>query len=100
MHSFQPPLNHQKQDLPDDVKAAHEHAPSRYNVGWSHGKEALRSGLLDTHKGSYYGNPLQDTYTVDQDTAERYKAYYSPNIWPQVKAWVCCLGRVRRGGGS
>lgn len=28
-------------------------------------------------------NP-QDTYeAVDQDTAERYKAYYSPNIWPQ-----------------
>lgn len=84
--------------MPHDVKAAHEHAPSRYNVGWSHGKEALRSGLLDTHKGSYYGNPLQDTYTVDQDTAERYKTYYSPNIWPQVgrPRWVCCvLGRSR-----
>jgi hypothetical protein len=41
------------------VKEAHEHAGSRYNVGWSHGKEALRSGLKDTHKGSFYANPLQ-----------------------------------------
>lgn len=24
----------------------------------------------------------QDTYDVDQDTAQRYQAYYSPNIWP------------------
>lgn len=47
------------QDLPEDVKAAHEHAASRYNVGWSHGKEALRSGLKDTHKGSFYANPMQ-----------------------------------------
>lgn len=47
------------QDLSDDVKAAHEHAASQYNVGWSHGKEALRSGLKDTHKGSFYANPLQ-----------------------------------------
>jgi len=47
------------QDLPDDVKAAHEDAASQYNVGWSHGKEALRSGLKDTHKGSFYANPLQ-----------------------------------------
>lgn len=48
-----------KQDLPAEVKAAHEHAASQYNVGWSHGKEALRSGLKDTHKGSFYANPLQ-----------------------------------------
>jgi hypothetical protein len=26
---------------------------------------------------------LQDTHDVDQDTAARHKAYYSPNIWPQ-----------------
>jgi hypothetical protein len=28
-------------------------------VGWSHGREALRSGLQDTHKGSFYANPMQ-----------------------------------------
>lgn len=47
------------QDLPEDVKRAYEHSASSWNVGWSHGKEALRSGLLDTHKGSFYANPLQ-----------------------------------------
>lgn len=26
---------------------------------------------------------VQDTYSVDQDTAERYRSYYSPNIWPR-----------------
>jgi hypothetical protein len=41
------------------VKAAHEDAASQWSVGWSHGKEALRSGLKDTHKGSFYANPLQ-----------------------------------------
>lgn len=25
---------------------------------------------------------LQDTYNVDQDTADKYRSYYSPNIWP------------------
>lgn len=50
------------QDLPSDVKAACEHADSKYNVGWSHGKEALRNGHRDTHKGSFYANPLQVRY--------------------------------------
>jgi hypothetical protein len=27
---------------------------------------------------------LQDTYDgVDQDTAAKYRSYYSPNIWPR-----------------
>jgi hypothetical protein len=27
---------------------------------------------------------LQDTYDgVDQDTADKYRSYYSPNIWPR-----------------
>lgn len=78
------PLAQQFADLPNDVKQAHEHAASSYNVGWSHGKEALRSGMPDTHKGSFYANPLQDTYDgVDQDTASRYQSYYSPNLWPR-----------------
>lgn len=47
------------QGLPDDVKIAHEHSASSYSVGWSHGKEALRSGQKDIHKGSFYANPVQ-----------------------------------------
>jgi hypothetical protein len=56
------------QDLPQDVKQAHEHAASSYNVGWSHGKEALRSGMPDTHKGSFYANPLQVRCTPGRPT--------------------------------
>ncbi|KAF6255536.1 hypothetical protein COO60DRAFT_1702779 [Scenedesmus sp. NREL 46B-D3] len=78
------PLAQQFADLPGEVKQSHEHAASSFNVGWSHGKEALRSGIPDTHKGSFYANPLQDTYDdVDHDTAAKYSSYYSPNIWPR-----------------
>eukprot|EP00879_Flechtneria_rotunda_P015812 GHRR01016535.1.p1 GENE.GHRR01016535.1~~GHRR01016535.1.p1 ORF type:complete len:370 (+),score=93.59 GHRR01016535.1:586-1695(+) len=70
------------QALPADVKALYEHSASSYNVGWSHGKEALHSGVKDIYKGSFYANPLQDTYDVDAATAQRHKSYYTPNIWP------------------
>eukprot|EP00878_Enallax_costatus_P038895 GHUV01044383.1.p1 GENE.GHUV01044383.1~~GHUV01044383.1.p1 ORF type:complete len:226 (+),score=79.73 GHUV01044383.1:313-990(+) len=71
------------QNLPEDVKQAYEHHSSSYNVGWSHGKEALHSGQKDIHKGSFYANPIQDTYDVDQDSANKYKSYYSDNVWPR-----------------
>lgn len=37
--------------LPDAARAALEDAASNYNVGWSHGKEALAGGRPDTLKG-------------------------------------------------
>ncbi|GFR46408.1 hypothetical protein Agub_g7990 [Astrephomene gubernaculifera] len=46
--------------LPEAVKSKYEDVASLYNVGWSHGRESLESGRPDTHKGSYYGNPLVD----------------------------------------
>ncbi|GBF96577.1 hypothetical protein Rsub_09160 [Raphidocelis subcapitata] len=70
--------------LPDDAKAALEDAASNYNVGWSHGKEALVGGRLDTLKGSFYANPTRDTY--DDRAAsdvEQYRDYYTPNLWPR-----------------
>jgi hypothetical protein len=45
--------------LPDAVKAGLEDAASNYNVGWSHGKEALEGGRLDLLKGSFYANPTR-----------------------------------------
>lgn len=45
--------------LPADVKAQLEDPASNYNVGWSHGKEALESGQLDRWKGSFYANPCR-----------------------------------------
>jgi hypothetical protein len=45
--------------LPDADKARLEDPASNYNVGWSHGKEALEGGRLDKLKGSFYANPCR-----------------------------------------
>lgn len=45
-----------------------------------HAKFAV--SLAGTTADGRIATPLQDTYDVDQDTAQRYQAYYSPNIWP------------------
>lgn len=70
------------QNLPQSVQQQHEDPSSSYNVGWSHGKEALADGKLDVCKGSYYANPMQDNYNVNEELAATYKSYYRPNIWP------------------
>ncbi|GKZ19069.1 hypothetical protein AbraIFM66951_010330 [Aspergillus brasiliensis] len=60
-------------------------ASAKYLIGWSLGKETLRDGHYDTHKGSYYLNcafyndpSLQGAPSVDAEFPE----YTSPNIWP------------------
>ncbi|KAJ0232251.1 2-oxoglutarate [Hirschfeldia incana] len=68
--------------LPDEVKRELGDAHSRYNFGWSHGKEKLESGKLDMLKGSYYANPLQDVPTSDSSEMQRYPWYCGSNIWP------------------
>lgn len=45
--------------LPEAARAALEDPASNYNVGWSHGKEALDGGRLDLLKGSFYANPCR-----------------------------------------
>jgi len=37
--------------LPDKVKSMYEDPASSYNIGWSHGKEALVGGKRDIFKG-------------------------------------------------
>lgn len=69
-------------NLPEDVKEQLEDPDSRYNFGWSHGKEKLESGKLDTFKGSYYANPILDVPTADDVLLSRYPSYCRPNIWP------------------
>lgn len=69
-------------NLPDDVKKKLEDPDSRYNFGWSHGKEKLESGKFDTFKGSYYANPILDVPTTDVAAIRRYPSYCQPNIWP------------------
>ncbi|OMO80798.1 hypothetical protein CCACVL1_12745 [Corchorus capsularis] len=70
--------------LPEEVKKELEDPRSRYNIGWSHGKEQLESGKPDLLKGSFYANPLIDVPTTDAYLIERYPAKCGANIWPQA----------------
>ncbi|PON44427.1 Oxoglutarate/iron-dependent dioxygenase [Trema orientale] len=69
-------------NLPEEVKKELEDPHSRYNFGWSHGKEKLESGKLDMLKGSFYANPILDRPTTDASLIERYPSYCGSNIWP------------------
>ncbi|KAF4400055.1 hypothetical protein G4B88_021269 [Cannabis sativa] len=71
-------------NLPKEVKMELEDPHSRYNFGWSHGKEKLESGKLDMLKGSFYANPILDTPTTDAYLIERYPSYCGSNIWPDA----------------
>ncbi|KAL9296094.1 hypothetical protein ACSQ67_021990 [Phaseolus vulgaris] len=69
--------------LPKEVKEDLEDPNSRYNFGWSHGKEKLESGKPDILKGSYYANPILDTPTTEVSLIQRYPSYCGSNIWPR-----------------
>jgi isopenicillin N synthase-like dioxygenase len=63
-----------------------ESPKSKYLVGWSCGKETLRSGRFDILKGSYYINcafchdpTLQN---APADDFPDFPQYTAPNIWP------------------
>ncbi|KAJ8442372.1 LOW QUALITY PROTEIN: hypothetical protein Cgig2_018628 [Carnegiea gigantea] len=68
--------------LPEEEKKKLEDPHSRYNFGWSHGKEKLESGKPDILKGSFYANPILDVPTKDQALIQRYPSYCGQNIWP------------------
>ena len=68
--------------LPDPVKAGYEDAESKYNVGWSFGKETLQDGRPDAFKGSFYANPVCDDIPPGAD-GESHTYYARPNIWPR-----------------
>ncbi|CAK7334888.1 unnamed protein product [Dovyalis caffra] len=69
-------------NLPQKVKDELEDPRSRYNFGWSHGKEKLESGKPDMLKGSFYANPILDVPTTDICLIQRYPSYCASNIWP------------------
>ncbi|KAF8036497.1 hypothetical protein BT93_C2273, partial [Corymbia citriodora subsp. variegata] len=69
-------------NLPEETKKELEDPNSRYNFGWSHGKEKLESGKPDTLKGSFYANPLLDVPTTEESLIMRYPSYCGSNIWP------------------
>ncbi|KRH39917.1 hypothetical protein GLYMA_09G227900v4 [Glycine max] len=70
-------------NLPKEVKEDLEDPHSRYNFGWSHGKEKLESGKPDILKGSFYANPILDTPTTEASLIQRYPSYCGSNIWPR-----------------
>lgn len=59
---------------------------AKYLVGWSCGKETLRSGRFDTLKGSYYVNcAFYQNPELQNAPAENFPdfpQYTAPNIWP------------------
>ncbi|XP_031488730.1 uncharacterized protein LOC116256490 isoform X2 [Nymphaea colorata] len=69
--------------LPEEVKEKLEDPDSRYNFGWSHGKEKVESGKLDMLKGSFYANPIIDVPSAEASLLQRYPSYCRPNIWPR-----------------
>ncbi|KAK2742470.1 hypothetical protein FQN57_005361 [Myotisia sp. PD_48] len=62
---------------------------SKYLVGWSCGKETLKSGHFDTLKGSYYVNcAFYNNPALQNAPADEYPdfpQYTAPNIWPPAE---------------
>jgi len=63
------------QALPSGVKERCEDPLSRYNFGWSHGKETLAGGRPDVNKGSFYANPLHNSVTDDPKLIAAFPTY-------------------------
>jgi hypothetical protein len=81
--------------LPPDELQRLENAHSKYVVGWSHGKEKLKSGAVDIRKGlslsigksnqllgSYYVNPTHDAARASEALKQEFPEYTDANIWP------------------
>ncbi|PGH03087.1 hypothetical protein GX51_04274 [Blastomyces parvus] len=72
--------------LPQDELDTLSSPASKYLVGWSCGKETLRSGRFDTLKGSYYINCAfyQDPslQNAPENEFPDFPQYTAPNIWP------------------
>ena len=76
------PLGQKFAMLPEETKNKTVHEASHYSFGWSHGKEMLSPGQVDTFKGSYYANPQYDRPIDDEALIKEHPAYCHPNIWP------------------
>ena len=57
--------------------------------GWSHGKEALKSGSYDTLKGSYYVNcAFYQGKGVTVASSVDFPELTAPNVWPAENSLV------------
>ena len=72
--------------LPPSTLETLTNASAKYLVGWSHGKEQLRPGVVDTLKGSYYINCAfyQDPSLLGADASRHpgFEEYTADSIWP------------------
>lgn len=72
--------------LPASTLARLTKPAAKYLVGWSHGVETLRPGVVDTAKGSYYINCAfyRDAALegADGDRFPGFEEYTAPNVWP------------------
>ena len=56
---------------------------AQYLTGWSHGKEALKSGSYDTLKGSYYVNcAFYQGEGIAVEPSINFPEFTAPNVWP------------------
>ncbi|KAL4806892.1 hypothetical protein BDV18DRAFT_138408 [Aspergillus unguis] len=74
--------------LPDNELESLESREAKYLIGWSCGKETLRSGHFDTLKGSYYVNcAFYQDPSLQNAPAEGFPGfseYTAPNVWPDA----------------
>ncbi|KAL4798114.1 hypothetical protein BDV19DRAFT_36041 [Aspergillus venezuelensis] len=72
--------------LSNDELESLESPKAKYLIGWSCGKETLRSGHFDTLKGSYYVNcAFYNDPSLEGAPADEYPGfdeYTAPNVWP------------------
>ena len=73
-------------NLPQPTLDSLSNPTAKYLVGWSHGKETLKSGHYDKLKGSYYVNCAfyQDPTLQSAPDTEfpNFPEYTASNIWP------------------
>jgi len=76
-------------NLPESNLEKLENAAAKYLTGWSRGKETLKSGQVDTLKGSYYANcafyvdpSLSCAVPTSEFSPANFPEYLSPNLWP------------------
>jgi isopenicillin N synthase-like dioxygenase len=72
--------------LPSPTLQSLTNPTAKYLVGWSHGVETLKPGIVDTAKGSYYLNCAfyrsPELQGADSTKNPGFEEYTAPNIWP------------------
>lgn len=72
--------------LPSQTLQSLTKPSAKYLVGWSHGVETLRPGVVDTAKGSYYINCAfyknPQLNGADGEKFPGFEEYTAPNVWP------------------